>query len=138
MDLPVMPPVKPMLAKSVAKIPPDMQYEAKWDGFRAIVFRDGAEVEIGSRTGKTLTRYFPELVEALRGRLPERCVMDGEIVIAREGRLDFDALTERIHPADSRVRMLAEKTPPPSWPSICWRWPTSRCSTYPSATGAPC
>ncbi|MET8858036.1 ATP-dependent DNA ligase [Streptomyces sp. NPDC004579] len=111
MDLPVMPPVKPMLAKSVAKIPPDMHYEAKWDGFRAIVFRDGDELEIGSRTGKPLTRYFPELVEALRERLPERCVMDGEIVIARDGRLDFDALTERIHPADSRVRMLAEKTP---------------------------
>ncbi|WP_266392384.1 ATP-dependent DNA ligase [Streptomyces canus] len=111
MDLPVMPPVKPMLAKSVAKIPPDMHYEAKWDGFRAIVFRDGAEVELGSRTGKTLTRYFPELVEALRERLPERCVMDGEIVIAREGRLDFDALTERIHPAASRVRTLAERTP---------------------------
>ncbi|GAA3899262.1 ATP-dependent DNA ligase [Streptomyces sp. NPDC003328] len=111
MDLPVMPPVKPMLAKSVAVIPPDMQYEAKWDGFRAIVFRDGAEVELGSRTGKPLTRYFPELVEALRERLPERCVLDGEIVIAREGHLDFDALTERIHPADSRVRMLAQKTP---------------------------
>lgn len=106
-----MPPVKPMLAKPVAAIPPDMQYEAKWDGFRAIVFRDGAEVELGSRTGKPLTRYFPELVEALRERLPERCVVDGEIVIAREGRLDFDALTERIHPADSRVRMLARKTP---------------------------
>lgn len=106
-----MPPVKPMLAKSVAKIPPDMHYEAKWDGFRAIVFRDGAEVELGSRTGKTLTRYFPELVEALRERLPERCVMDGEIVIARDGRLDFDALTERIHPAASRVRTLAERTP---------------------------
>ncbi|MGI5135026.1 ATP-dependent DNA ligase [Streptomyces sp. CA-106110] len=111
MDLPVMPPVKPMLAKSAATIPPDMQYEAKWDGFRAIVFRDGPEVELGSRTGKPLTRYFPELVEVLRERLPERCVMDGEIVIAREGHLDFDALTERIHPADSRVRMLAEKTP---------------------------
>jgi ATP-dependent DNA ligase len=111
MDLPVMPPVKPMLAKSVAKIPPGMQYEAKWDGFRAIVFRDGAEIELGSRTGKPLTRYFPELVEALRERLPERCVMDGEIVIARDGRLDFDALTERIHPAASRVRTLAERTP---------------------------
>lgn len=111
MDLPVMPPVKPMLAKSVAKIPPDMHYEAKWDGFRAIVFRDGPEVEIGSRTGKTLTRYFPELAQALRERLPERCVMDGEVVIVRDGRLDFDALTERIHPADSRVRMLAETTP---------------------------
>jgi len=111
MDLPVMPPVKPMLAKSVAKIPPGMQYEAKWDGFRAIVFRDGAEIELGSRTGKPLTRYFPELVEALGQRVPQRCVLDGEIVIAREGHLDFDALTERIHPADSRVRMLAEKTP---------------------------
>jgi ATP-dependent DNA ligase len=111
MDLPVMPPVKPMLAKSVAKIPPGMQYEAKWDGFRAIVFRDGAEIELGSRTGKPLTRYFPELVEALRERLPERCVLDGEIVIARDGRLDFDALTERIHPAASRVRTLAERTP---------------------------
>ncbi|NGO07036.1 ATP-dependent DNA ligase [Streptomyces sp. HC44] len=111
MDLPVMPPVKPMLAKAVATIPPDMHYEAKWDGFRAIVFRDGDEVEIGSRTGKSLVRYFPELVEALRERLPGRCVMDGEIVIARDGRLDFDALTERIHPAASRVRMLAERTP---------------------------
>ncbi|MEV7892207.1 ATP-dependent DNA ligase [Streptomyces sp. NPDC002817] len=111
MDLPVMPPVKPMLAKSVARIPPDMQYEAKWDGFRAIVFRDGAEVELGSRTGKSLTRYFPELVAALQERVPERCVLDGEIVIARGGRLDFDALTERIHPAASRVRTLAERTP---------------------------
>ncbi|QWB21889.1 MULTISPECIES: ATP-dependent DNA ligase [Streptomyces] len=111
MDLPVMPPVLPMLAKSVAAIPTGMQYEAKWDGFRAIVFRDGDEVELGSRTGKPLTRYFPELVTAVRERLPERCVVDGEIVIAREGHLDFDALTERIHPADSRVRMLAERTP---------------------------
>lgn len=106
-----MPPVLPMLAKSVAAIPAGMQYEAKWDGFRAIVFRDGDEVELGSRTGKPLTRYFPELVTAVRERLPERCVVDGEIVIAREGHLDFDALTERIHPADSRVRTLAERTP---------------------------
>ncbi len=106
-----MPPVLPMLAKSVAVIPSGMQYEAKWDGFRAIVFRDGDEVELGSRTGKPLTRYFPELVTAVRERLPERCVVDGEIVIAREGHLDFDALTERIHPADSRVRTLAERTP---------------------------
>ncbi|QNT91547.1 ATP-dependent DNA ligase [Streptomyces griseofuscus] len=106
-----MPPVKPMLAKSVARIPPGMHYEAKWDGFRAIVFRDGAEIELGSRTGKPLTRYFPELVEALRERVPGRCVLDGEIVIARAGHLDFDALTERIHPAASRVRTLAERTP---------------------------
>ncbi|MCM1976929.1 ATP-dependent DNA ligase [Streptomyces sp. G1] len=111
MDLPVMPPVKPMLAKSVARIPPGMHYEAKWDGFRAIVFRDGPEVELGSRTTKTLTRYFPELVESLKESLPERCVLDGEIVIARDGHLDFDALTERIHPAASRVRTLAERTP---------------------------
>ncbi len=106
-----MPPVKPMLAKSVARIPPGMQYEAKWDGFRAIVFRDGPDVELGSRGAKPLTRYFPELVEALRERLPQRCVLDGEIVVARGGRLDFDALTERIHPAESRVRTLAERTP---------------------------
>ncbi|MBT2364474.1 ATP-dependent DNA ligase [Streptomyces sp. ISL-10] len=111
MDLPVMPPVKPMLAKSVKEIPPGMQYEAKWDGFRAIVHRDGDELVIGSRTGKPLTRYFPELVAQLLGQLPGRCVVDGEIVIAHEGRLDFDRLTERIHPADSRVRMLAERTP---------------------------
>ncbi|KUJ70488.1 ATP-dependent DNA ligase [Streptomyces albus subsp. albus] len=111
MDLPVMPPVKPMLARSVAAIPEGMHYEAKWDGFRAIVHRDGDEVVIGSRTGKPLTRYFPELVTAVRSRLPERCVVDGEIVIVRQGRLDFDLLTERIHPADSRVRMLAERTP---------------------------
>ena len=106
-----MPPVKPMLAKSVARIPPGMHYEAKWDGFRAIVFRDRGEIELGSRTGKPLTRYFPELVEALKERVPERCVLDGEIVIARDGRLDFDALSERIHPAESRVRTLAERTP---------------------------
>ncbi|MFJ8933671.1 ATP-dependent DNA ligase [Streptomyces sp. NPDC102364] len=111
MDLPVMPPVKPMLAKSAAKIPEGMHYEAKWDGFRAIVFRDGPEIELTSRTTKSLTRYFPELVAALAERLPERCVLDGEIVIARDGRLDFDALTERIHPAASRVKTLAERTP---------------------------
>ncbi|MER5771083.1 ATP-dependent DNA ligase [Streptomyces sp. NPDC001985] len=111
MDLPVMPPVKPMLAKSVRTIPPGMQYEAKWDGFRAIVHRDGDEMVLGSRTGKPLTRYFPELVEALAANLPARCVVDGEIVVAHEGRLDFDRLSERIHPADSRVRTLAERTP---------------------------
>lgn len=106
-----MPPVKPMLAKSVSRIPPGMQYEAKWDGFRAIVHRDGDELVIGSRTGKPLTRYFPELVTALRAELPERCVVDGEIVIVHEDRLDFDRLTERIHPAKSRVDALAERTP---------------------------
>ncbi|WP_228973790.1 ATP-dependent DNA ligase [Streptomyces sp. DH12] len=111
MDLPVMPPVKPMLAKSVKTIPPGMHYEGKWDGFRAVVHRDGAEVVIGSRTGKPLTRYFPEVVAAVRELLPERCVVDGELVVAHGGRLDFDRLSERIHPAESRVRTLAERTP---------------------------
>lgn len=106
-----MPPVRPMLAKSAAKLPAGMHYEAKWDGFRAIVFRDGPEIELGSRSTKSLTRYFPELVAALAERLPERCVLDGEIVVAREGRLDFDALSERIHPAASRVKTLSERTP---------------------------
>ncbi|MBM9507515.1 ATP-dependent DNA ligase [Actinacidiphila acididurans] len=111
MDLPVMPPVEPMLARTAARIPPGMLYEAKWDGFRAIVFRDGDEVELGSRSGKPLTRYFPEVVAALTEQVPPRCVLDGEIVIARGGRLDFEALLERIHPAASRVRHLAEVTP---------------------------
>ncbi len=106
-----MPPVKPMLAKAVKTIPPGMQYEAKWDGFRAIVHRDGAEVVLGSRTGKPLTRYFPELVAQVAEQLPPRCVVDGEIVVVHGGRLDFDRLSERIHPAASRVRTLAERTP---------------------------
>lgn len=106
-----MPPVKPMLAKSVTKIPPGMQYEAKWDGFRAIVHRDGDEIVIGSRTGKSLARYFPELVAAFKENLPDRCVVDGEVVVVTGERLDFDRLTERIHPAASRVDMLAETTP---------------------------
>ncbi|MET7639943.1 ATP-dependent DNA ligase [Streptomyces sp. NPDC005438] len=111
MDLPVTPPVKPMLARPAARIPPGMHYEAKWDGFRALVFRDGERIEIASRTTKPLNRYFPELERELAAHLPERCVVDGEIVIARDGRLDFDALLERIHPAESRVRALAERTP---------------------------
>ncbi len=106
-----MPPVKPMLAKPVADIPPGMQYEAKWDGFRCLVYRDGDEVELGSRTGKSLLRYFPEVADALRERLPERCVLDGEIVVPLAGRLDFEALQQRIHPAASRVRLLAGRTP---------------------------
>ena len=112
MDLPVLPPVKPMLAKSVPEVPEgDYLYEPKWDGFRCIVFRDGDEVELGSRHEKPLTRYFPEVVAALKAQLPERCVVDGEIVIAAGQGLDFEALLQRIHPADSRVRMLAETTP---------------------------
>lgn len=106
-----MPPVSPMLAKSVKEIPDVGHVEPKWDGFRTIVFRDGDLVELGSRNERPMTRYFPELVEALRANLPERCVVDGEIVLVRGGRLDFDALQQRIHPAASRVRLLAEQTP---------------------------
>ncbi|MFK0293683.1 ATP-dependent DNA ligase [Streptomyces sp. NPDC090442] len=111
MDLPVMPPVSPMLAKPVAEFPAGMQYEAKWDGFRVIVFRDGDEVEIASRTTKSLSRYFPEVLDAARAQLPPRCVLDGELVIAHDGRLHFEELLERIHPAASRVRTLAARTP---------------------------
>ena len=108
-----MPPVKPMLAKSVPEVPigDGFVYEPKWDGFRCIVFRDGDEVELGSRNEKPLTRYFPEVVAAVKAQLPVRCVVDGEIVIAAGKGLDFEALLQRIHPADSRVRMLAETTP---------------------------
>ena len=112
MQLPVMPPVKPMLAKSVPSVPDGAYvYEPKWDGFRCIVFRDGDEVELGSRKEKPLTRYFPEVVAAVKAQLPERCVVDGEIVIAGGNGLDFEALLQRIHPAASRVQMLAETTP---------------------------
>ncbi|MGV0714987.1 ATP-dependent DNA ligase [Mycolicibacterium sp. XJ662] len=115
MDLPVMPPVSPMLAKSVPAIPPDASYEPKWDGFRSICFRDGDEVQFGSRNERPMTRYFPELVAAAVAELPDRCVIDGEIVLpirtAAGHRLDFEALQQRIHPAASRVNMLAEQTP---------------------------
>ena len=111
MKLPVMPPVKPMLAKSQPAIPPGMVYEPKWDGFRCIVFRDGDEIELGSRNEKPLTRYFPEVVEAVRASLPERCVLDGEIVIVSGKSLDFEALLQRIHPAASRVTKLSIETP---------------------------
>jgi ATP-dependent DNA ligase len=112
-DLPVMPPVKPMLAKAVHEVPrqPGLVYEPKWDGFRCIVFRDRDEVELGSRNDRPLTRYFPELLEPLREALPERCVVDGEVVVVRDGGLDFDALQLRLHPAESRVRKLADEIP---------------------------
>src|SRR3712207_2726780 len=104
MDLPVMPPVKPMLAKSATKLPTGdgLFYEPKWDGFRCIVFRDGDEVELGSRNERPLTRYFPEVVAAVKAQLPERCVVDGEIVVPRGDRLHFEDLLQRIHPAESR------------------------------------
>ncbi|WP_426004642.1 ATP-dependent DNA ligase [Paenarthrobacter sp. NyZ202] len=111
MDLPVMPPISPMLAKSVPNIPDVGHYEPKWDGFRTIVFKDGDDIILGSRNEKPMTRYFPELVEALKKNLPEKCVVDGEIILISGNRLDFEGLQQRIHPADSRVRMLAEKTP---------------------------
>jgi ATP-dependent DNA ligase len=106
-----MPPVSPMLSKSIASIPPGASYEPKWDGFRSICFRDGADVELGSRNERPMTRYFPELVAAAAAELPKRCVIDGEIVVATDHGLDFEALQQRIHPADSRVQMLAERTP---------------------------
>ena len=119
MQLPVMPPIAPMLAKAVSALPdppdsgPKWSFEPKWDGFRSIIFRDGDEVEIGSRNGKPMTRYFPELVESLKANLPPRCVLDGEIVLVGGSgdRLDFDALQQRIHPAASRVKLLAAQTP---------------------------
>jgi ATP-dependent DNA ligase len=111
--LPVNPPVKPMLAKLSREMPvgDEFVYEPKWDGFRCIVFRDGDDIELGSRNEKPLTRYFPELLPALRANLPERCVLDGEIVIPGPDGLEFDALLQRIHPAKSRIDMLAEQTP---------------------------
>jgi ATP-dependent DNA ligase len=100
-----------MLAKPAAAIPPGHLYEPKWDGFRSIVFRDGDEIEIGSRKERPMTRYFPEIVDAVRANFPERAVIDGEIVIAGDGGLDFWALQQRIHPAASRVTRLAGETP---------------------------
>ncbi|PFG41212.1 ATP-dependent DNA ligase [Georgenia soli] len=121
MDLPIALPVSPMLAKSVPAVPePDAvaggySYEPKWDGFRCIVLRDGDDVELASRGSKPLTRYFPEMVEAAREHLPERCAVDGEIVVRRgepgSQRLDWESLSQRIHPAESRVRRLAVETP---------------------------
>lgn len=112
-SFPIEPPISPMLAKLAGELPPGdgWLFEPKWDGFRALVFRDGDRLYIQSRDGKPLGRYFPELEEMLRAGLPERCVADGEIVIAREGGLDFDALQLRLHPAASRVEKLAGETP---------------------------
>src|SRR5919109_54617 len=113
MHLPVNPPVLPMLAKRVGELPVGETwiFEPKWDGFRALVFRDGDELLIQSRDEKSLNRYFPELLEPLRSQLPNRCVLDGEIVVAKNGALDFDALQLRIHPAASRVKLLSQEIP---------------------------
>ncbi|MGH9135719.1 MAG: ATP-dependent DNA ligase [Acidimicrobiales bacterium] len=117
MQLPVNPPVRPMLAKSVASLDAvpnadgGVLFEPKWDGFRCIVFRDGDEVVLGSRNDRPLTRYFPELPGPLQAALPERCVIDGELVVAGPAGLDFDSLQLRLHPAESRVRKLAGEIP---------------------------
>lgn len=121
MQLPVMPPLRPMLAKAQDAVPaqpagePVWLYEPKWDGFRCIVFRDGDEVVLGSRNERPLDRYFPEVVAAVLAELPERVVLDGELVVPRvvdgRTRLDWDALSQRVHPAASRVQRLAEETP---------------------------
>jgi ATP-dependent DNA ligase len=113
MTLAVPAPVSPMLAKLARDLPSgeDWCYEPKWDGFRCIAFRDGDEVELGSRNERPLTRYFPELLDPLRAALPERAVVDGEIVIMTDDGLDFDLLSNRIHPAASRITKLASETP---------------------------
>jgi ATP-dependent DNA ligase len=113
MDLPVNPPILPMLSKRIGELPASGTwiFEPKWDGFRALIFRDGSEVLIQSRDRKSLNRYFPELLDPLRAQLPARCVLDGEIVIAKNGALDFEALQLRIHPAASRVKLLSKEIP---------------------------
>src|SRR6058998_743134 len=113
MNLPVNPPILPMLAKRVSELPSGGTwiFEPKWDGFRALVFRDNDEIMIQSRDAKPLNRYFPELLEVLRAQLPARCVLDGEVVVAKNGALDFEALQLRIHPAASRVTLLSKEIP---------------------------
>src|SRR5947208_6516095 len=113
MTLPVRPPIRPMLAKLEPALPrgEGWLYEPKWDGFRAIVFRDGADVEIQSRDTRPFNRYFPELPPVFRDCLPKQCVVDGEIVLAGPDGLDFDSLQLRLHPAESRVRMLSKQIP---------------------------
>ena len=113
MKLPVSPPIEPMLAKAVGRIHPGWHYEPKWDGFRAIVFRDKDELDITSRNSRPLARYFPEVVSAIKETMPSRCVVDGEIIIANpeRGGLDFWALQQRLHPAQSRIQLLAGETP---------------------------
>jgi ATP-dependent DNA ligase len=113
MQLPVNPPILPMLAKRVAELPRGGEwiFEPKWDGFRALIFRDGDEVLLQSRDEKPLNRYFPELIPPLQEQLPARCVLDGEIVVAKDGALDFDSLQLRIHPAESRIKLLSKEIP---------------------------
>ena len=113
MDLVVQPPVKPMLAKALPEIPErdDLVFEPKWDGFRCIIFKSGDDVYLGSRNEKPLTRYFPELVEPIKAQLPDKCVIDGELILISEDKLRFELLQQRIHPAESRVKTLSHETP---------------------------
>lgn len=111
MTLPLVPPVEPMLARATSTIPPGMGYEPKWDGFRCLVFRDGGEVVLSSRNGKDLSRYFPEVVRTVLAGTPQRCVLDGELVVVSGDRLDFTLLSERIHPAAKRIAELSARTP---------------------------
>src|SRR5437870_12737369 len=113
MTLPIHPPFPPMEATRVDRIPEGdvWQFEPKWDGFRAIVFRDGDDVSVQSKAGQPLARYFPEVVEAIQSLKAKEFVLDGEIVVPVEGRLSFDHLLQRIHPAEKRVRKLAAETP---------------------------
>jgi len=117
MSLPVQPPLEPMLARSAATIPTGMAYEPKWDGFRCLVFRDNDELSLVSRNGRDLTVYFPEVVAALLANTPPRCVLDGELIVIDGTRLDFVRLTERIHPAATRVEMLSR-----TWPASFVAW----------------
>lgn len=117
MSLSLRPPIEPMLCRTAAAIPPGMAYEPKWDGFRCLVFRDGGDVHLFSRNGRELTRYFPEVIDAVLAEAPERCVLDGELVVVVGDRLEFERLSERIHPAESRIRMLSASTPASL---ICW------------------
>lgn len=117
MSLPVRPPLEPMLARTAASIPAGMSYEPKWDGFRCLVFRDNDDVQLISRNGRDLSSYFPEVVAAVLENLPPRCVLDGELVVINGTRLDFGKLSERIHPAASRVRMLSQ-----AWPASFVAW----------------
>src|SRR3954466_6292187 len=113
MALPLSPPIKPQLARSAKELPEGegWRYEPKWDGFRTIVFRDGDDIRLQSRGGKPMNRYFPDVVEQVAGLSAERLVLDGEMIVVRDGIQEFDLLSQRIHPAKSRVEMLAEKTP---------------------------
>ncbi len=117
MSLPVQPPLEPMLAKATPTLPAGMAYEPKWDGFRCLVFRDNDEVALVSRNGRDLTVYFPEVVTALLDNTPPRCVLDGELVVVNGTRLDFVKLTERIHPAASRIELMSR-----TWPASFVAW----------------